>query len=576
MLRRLLIRDFAIVREVELELGPGFTVLTGETGAGKSILVDALQCVLGSRAEAGLVREGGVRAEVTAEFDAPPALRPWLHEAGFEGEGSENSLLLRRVVDAHGKSRAWVNGSPATVAQLREAAEALVDIHGQHAWQSLTRPRAVRALLDAQCRTARGPGEGAGHELVAAVAAAHANWRERVQRLASARAQRDTLDAERERLAWQVAEVERLAPRNDEWDELNAEHQRLSHAQALLEAARTAVELLSERDGAADVLLSRAIAALEGVRRFDGELAGALEVLNSLQSQLQDATHTLHSYLSHREPDPERLAQLDQRLSAWLTLARRHKRSPPELPGLLLQWQQRVQELEASSDLQALDAAVAEARAAWQTRAEALRRARREAAPRLAQAVTQTMQNLGMAGGRFEVALRDEAEPTAWGLETVELLVSGHDGSTPRALAKVASGGELSRLALAIAVCTSPSASSPTDTDVLPSLIFDEIDAGVGGSVADSVGRLMKQLGASHPQAQVLAVTHLAQVAACADCHFVVSKAAQEGATESRLAEVTGEARVAEVARMLGGERLVGTSRAHAAALLAAPRTKPA
>ena len=556
MLRRLSLRDVVIVAELELELGPGFTVLTGETGAGKSILVDALQLALGARAEATLVREGARRAEVSAEFDTPASLRPWLEEAGF---AADEVLLLRRVVeaaggaDASGRSRAWINGSPATLSQLREAADHLVDIHGQHAWQSLTRPAAVRALLDTQAGADSGP-----------LQTAWAAWRGALQRLQQARAQRDTLERERERLAWQIAEVDKLAPGPDEWDSLNAEHQRLAHGQALLDGARAALGALSDDDdGGADAQTGRAIQALDAVQRYDAELGHVAEVLRAAQAQIEDAAHTLAGYLNHREPDPERLAELDARLAAWVSLARRYRRTPAELPVLLSGWKAELQALDAAADLDGLERSAAQAEQAWRQAAQAVSALRRAAAPRLATAVTLAMQQLGMAGGRFEVALLPQTEPQAYGLEAVELRVAGHGGSTPRPLAKVASGGELSRLALAIAATTAQAAvGSGAST-----LIFDEIDTGVGGAVADSVGRLMKQLGHSLGRGgQVLAVTHLAQVAACADAHVVVSKALQGRQTLSRLQVVEGVERVAEIARMLGGEKLSGT--AHAQALL--------
>ncbi|MBX3634762.1 MAG: DNA repair protein RecN [Rubrivivax sp.] len=547
MLRRLSLRDVVIVAALEVELGPGFTVLTGETGAGKSILVDALQLALGARADAAIVREGAARAEVAAEFDAPPSLRAWLDEAGFAAD--DTVLLLRRSVDAQGRSRAWINGSPATVAQLREAADHLVDIHGQHAWQSLTRPAAVRALLDAQ----------AGAD-TAALQAAWAAWRAARAALDEARSRRDTLERERERLAWQIGELDRLAPGDDEWETLNAEHQRLSHGQALLDGARAALAAVADDEASAQTLVARAVDALDEVQRFDAELGAVVEVLRGAQAQLEDAAHTLNAYLGRSEPDPERLAELDARLAAWISLARRYRRAPAELPALLAGWRDELRRLDAAADLDGLERAAQAAERDWRAEAERISKLRRKAAPKLAAAVTQAMQALGMAGGRFEVALLAQDEPQAFGLESVELRVAGHAGSTPRALGKVASGGELSRLALAIAVTTAQGA---RDRSAPATLIFDEIDAGVGGAVADAVGRLMKQLGAS---SQVLAVTHLAQVAACADRHFVVSKALQGRQTLSDVQPVDGEARVAEVARMLGGERLSGT--AHAQALL--------
>lgn len=549
MLRRLALRDFVIVTSLELELDAGFSVLTGETGAGKSILIDAVQLALGSRGDAGVVREGAARAEITAEFDTPPSLVAWLDAAGFEGS---ETLLLRRVIDAQGKSRAWVNGSAATVAQLREAADHLVDIHGQHAWQSLTRPASVRGLLDAYAGADSAP-----------VAAAWSQWKAAGDTLEKARTQQADLERERERLAWQVSEVDKLAPGDDEWDELNAEHQRLSNAQALLDAARTALDAVSEADGSADTLTGRAADALESVAGYDDRLAGVLEVLQSAQAQLQDAAHTLSGYLHHTDLDPGRLQELDERLSAWMGLAKRYRRLPAELPATLAQWKDELRALDAASDLQALESAVTAAKAGFDAAARQLSATRRAAAPKLAAAVTAAMQQLGMGGGVFEVALTRHDTPQSHGLESAEFLVAGHAGSTPRPMAKVASGGELSRIALAIAVTTSQLARH--GDEAAGTLIFDEVDAGVGGAVADTVGRLMKQLGTSR---QVMAVTHLPQVAACADHHFVVAKAAHEGRTRSDITGVQGEARVAEIARMLGGERLSNTSLAHAQELL--------
>ena len=553
MLRRLSLRDVVIVSALEIEPGAGFTVLTGETGAGKSILIDALQLALGNRADAALVREGAARAEVSAEFDTPASLAPWLEEAGFD---SADTLLLRRSVDAQGKGRAWINGSPATVAQLREAAEHLVDIHGQHAWQSLTRPAAVRELLDAQ----------AGADTNALPATWQA-WRTALIRLDQARAQRDTLERERERLAWQIGELDKLQPADGEWEQLNAEHQRLAHGQALLDGARAALAAIAEVDDSAGVLTSRAIAALDEVLRFDADLGAVAEQLRTAQAQIEDAAHTLTHYLRHRDPDPQRLAELDSRIGSWVQLARRYRRRPAELPALLAGWQTELQRLDAAADLDGLEREATNAERVWRFEAQRVSRLRQQAAPGLGSAVTQVMQQLGMSGGRFEVAVLSNEEPQSHGLDTVEFRVAGHAGSTPRPLAKVASGGELSRLALAIAVTTAQGGSTGSTAAgpaaATPTLIFDEIDAGVGGTVADSVGRLMKQLGRS---AQVLAVTHLAQVAACADGHFVVSKALKGTQTLSDIQPVEGVARVAEIARMLGGEKLSGM--AHAQALL--------
>jgi DNA repair protein RecN (Recombination protein N) len=554
MLRRLSLRDFVIVPALEVEFGAGFTVLTGETGAGKSILIDALQLALGARGDVGVLREGALRAEIAAEFDTPAALAAWLEEGGFD---TGDTLLLRRTIDAQGKSRAWINGSAATITQLREAADCLLEIHGQHAWQSLTRPAAVRELLDAQ----------AGVD-VRPLAALWSQWKAAGLALERARSHSADIERERERLAWQVGEVERLAPAEGEWDELNAEHQRLAHAQALIDAAHQALEVLSETEANAAGLAQRASDTLASVAGFDARLAPVLDVVQSAQAQLRDAAHTLSGYLQHTDVDPERLAALDARLAAWISLARRYRRAPQDLASQLLLWQDELRQLAAATDTAALERTQQVAERAWRDEAARISAARGREAPRLADAVTQAMQQLGMAGGRFEVALEAQAEPQSYGLESVELRVAGHAGSTPRALAKVASGGELSRLALAIAVTTARDSVGGAGT-----LIFDEIDAGISGAVADTVGRLMKQLGRER---QVLAVTHLAQVAACGDLHLIVSKSIQgSGQAASEVQPVAGEARVAEVARLLGGERLA-TSLAHAQQLLELATSAPA
>lgn len=548
MLKRLALRDFVIVPQLEIEFDAGFSVLTGETGAGKSILIDALQLALGSRGDVGLVREGSARAEVSAEFEVLPAtLLPWLEAAGFEAQGG---LLLRRTLDAQGKSRAWINGSPATIAQLREAADALVEIHGQHAWQRLTHAGDARALLDAQADIDS-----------ARIGAAYLRWQQAVAALRRARERGDELQRERERLAWQIHELDRLAPGAAEWDEINAEHGRLANAQALTDAARAALDGVSQADGSALERTGQALSALQAVAPFDPALVPVIEVMQGALAQLDDAAHTLHAYLDCDRADASRLAELDARLSAWIQLARRLRRPPAELPALLASWKDELRALDAAVDLSALEQALAQAERDYRVEAATVSAARAQAAAALAQAVTQAMQGLGMPGGRFEVALLPQESPQSFGLENVEFRVAGHAGASPRALSKVASGGELSRLALAIAVTTSRARGGSAAEG--GTLIFDEIDAGIGGTVGDVVGALMKQLGQS---AQVLAVTHLAQVAACGDHHWVVSKTQVGGRAQSGLQRATGETRVAEIARMLGGERLSGT--AHAQALL--------
>jgi DNA repair protein RecN (Recombination protein N) len=553
-LTHITLRDFVIVHELALDLSAGFSVLTGETGAGKSILIDALQLALGARAEASVVREGASRCEVCAEFEPTPRIQAWLEHAGFEISAN---LLLRRTVDTAGKSRAWVNGSPATATQLREIGEQLLDIHGQHAWQSLTRPDAVRGLLDAYAGTDTRP-----------LKAAWQAWRQAEQKLADALQAQSTLANERERLAWQIGELEKLNPQVDEWQELSTQHGRLANAQALIDGAKQSTAMLEGEDHGDDEgalrQLSRAIQTLQSLGQFEPEFQVLADVLTSAQAQAEDVAYSLHAYLRKTDLDPAQLAELDERMGLWLSLARRYKKTPDELPLSLQTWRQDLAQLDAAADLDSLQKAEQAAHKACLQAAKAVSLQRQKAAKPLAQAVSSAMQQLGMQGGRFEVQLQTLDAPAQHGLEEVSFLVAGHEGSTPRPVGKVASGGELSRIALAIAVTTSELGEAGT-------LIFDEVDSGVGGAVAETVGRLMKQLGQHR---QVLAVTHLPQVAACADHHLLVSKAAAKGQVSSQVRSVQGEERVSEIARMLGGEKLSATTLAHAREMLGTP-SKP-
>lgn len=545
-LKRIVLRDFVIISELELDLQHGFTVLTGETGAGKSILVDALQLVTGARADVGVIREGAARTDVSAEFDHAPGLQALLEEAGFD---TGDSLLLRRTVDTQGKSRAWVNGSPATAQQLRGIGEHLIDIHGQHAWQSLTRPDAVRGLLDAYAKLST-------HTLGNLWTA----WRLTQAALQKATQAQDSLQRERERLAWQIGELEKLNPLPDEWPELNTSHSRLANGQSLMDAAQASVDLLEDAESNALQALHNALQQLQNQAHLEPDFADPMALLASSVAQVEDVAHTLRGYARRTELDPERLAELDARMTLWVSLARRYKRTPDELPALLSTWHAELAQLDAAADLQGLQAAERKAQAAFMAEAQTISAQRTKAAPLLAKAITQAMQGLGMQGGQFVVALEALTQPQQSGLEEVQFLVAGHAGSTPRPVGKVASGGELSRMALAIAVTTSQLGTAQT-------LIFDEVDSGVGGAVAETVGRLMRQLGKDR---QVLAVTHLPQVAACADHHMLVSKQLQGKNTLSTVAAIQGEQRVGEIARMLGGEKLSSTTLAHAKEMLQA------
>jgi len=543
-LRAMGLRDFVIVRSLDLEFSNGLSVLTGETGAGKSILIDALQLALGERADAGVVREGATRCEISAEFDTTAPVQLWLQAAGFE---ASDSLLLKRTIDAQGKSRAWINGSAATATQLREVSEWLVDIHGQHAWQSLTRPDAVRGLLDAYSGIETKALSGLWHE-----------WRTSQQALEQAHLAQNNLTQERERLEWQISELDKLNPLPDEWETLNADHTRLSHAQTLLDAAQHALRELDNDDQGVLAQLAKAQNLLVDQASVEPEFDNLADVLASSLAQASDAAHSLQAWLRRTDLDPQRLQSLDERMGLWMSLARRHKRQPAELPGLLQFWRSELQRLALASDLAALEKAQLAAWQAYQTEARRISQARGRGAPKLAKAITQSMQGLGMQGGRFEVALNKLPQAQSSGLEEVAFLVAGHAGSTPRPVGKVASGGELSRIALAIAVTTSALGQAQT-------LIFDEVDSGVGGAVAETVGRLMQQLGADR---QVLAVTHLPQVAACAHHHWLVTKRSDKTGSFSQLQAVTADERVQEVARMLGGDKRSDTSLAHAREML--------
>ena len=552
-LTHLYLRDFVIVQELSLDLQSGFTALTGETGAGKSILIDALQLVLGARADSALVREGADRTEVSAEFDCPPELIDWLERAGITSSEAGAPVLLRRAVDTQGKSRAWINGSPATATQLREAADYLVDIHGQHAWQKLIRPEAVRNLLDAYA--------GIDSNLLVNC---WGHWRQTQQQLLAAQQAQHQLQDNRDRLLWQISELDKLAPAPGQWEELQAQHSRLSHAQTLLDAAQNTSDLLESEFHGVLKALAKAHALLHAQVQLEPDFLEPTELLESAVAQLQDANHCLHSYLRKTEPDPQALAQLDERLGLWISLARRYKRNPQDLAALHQGWKSELASLDAATDLAALQAAHDAASAAYMTQARRIASLRAQAAPELSRAITEAMQGLGMPGGKFEVGLQNLEQPCANGLEDVIFLVAGHAGSTPRPVAKVASGGELSRIALAIAVTTSELGSAQT-------LVFDEVDSGVGGTVAETVGQLMRQLGRTR---QVLAVTHLPQVAACADHHLVVSKQRSGASVRSDVLVVQGDDRVNEVARMLGGGQLQSTSQAHARHMLKQTQTE--
>lgn len=547
MLRTLSIRDFVIVDAIELDLASGFTVFTGETGAGKSILIDALALTLGGRGDASVVREGAARADITAEFSAGADAAVWLAEHEFAGD---DAILLRRVIDNAGRSKAWINGIAATATQLRELGELLVDIHGQHAHQSLLKSDAQRLLLD---------GQAGLQDEARAVNVAWKAWRALArQREEIERDARNVL-LERERLEWQVGELEKLAPKPGEWDEVNHEYSRLSHAATLIDGAQEALTAISEADDAPMLArLSSLNQKLAKLADIDEALKPVLEVLEPARIQLQEAVYALNDYLGRLELDPQRLVEVEARMGELHGAARKYHVEPEALPAELETLAAQLRQLADASDLDALKAQEEKLKLAYLAVAQKLSKARVKAAKALGEAVTTAMQDLSMAGGRFEVALHP-GEPAAHGLEQIEFLVAGHAGTQPRPLAKVASGGELARIALAISVITSTATATPT-------LIFDEVDSGIGGGVAEVVGRLLRRLGQDR---QVLCVTHLPQVASQANQHFQVSKRNAGGKTVSRIDALEAAARIEEIARMLGGLEITATTRKHARELLA-------
>jgi len=547
MLLRLIVRDFVIVDRLELEFDGGFGALTGETGAGKSILVDALSLALGERADATVVRTGAERAEISAEFDVAPEgeLETWLRANDYDTD----ACLLRRVIDSAGRSRAYINGAAATLGQMREVADFLADIHGQNAHHSLLRGDAQRDLLDTH----------AGAQVLAReVAAAYGAWRAAREAREAAEKDVEATVRERELLEWQVKELVALGFDVAEWQETEQEHRRLGNASALLEAAGAALATLEEGEAASLPLLQHAGARLSELTRCDPALTEAAQLFESALIQLEESALALRRYQDRLELDPARLNELDNRIDAVTQMARKHRVTPDELSGLLQGLQARLAELVLRADPAALSERERKAETVFRDVAKKLTAVRAKTAKALSAAVTAGMQELAMAGGRFEIALEALPEGASCGLETVEFRVSANAGQPLRPLAKVASGGELSRIGLALQVIASQA--NPAGT-----LIFDEVDVGIGGRVAEIVGRMLRELGKSR---QVLCVTHLPQVAAQADWQWSIAKETRNGATTSSVSVLDQEARVGEIARMLGGERITETTRRHAAEML--------
>jgi len=553
MLQTIVLRDFVIVNHLELDFSSGFTVLTGETGAGKSILLDALGLVLGERADSSQIREGSDRAEISALFRIEAVLinhfSKWLDEQGFPLEDGGQGLLLKRTVESNGRSRAFINGSTATLAQLREAGDQLVDIHGQHAHQLLLKGGAQRELLDRHANLI---------SLASEVIQSFKTLNESRRRLMQAENAGQNIEREREHLEWQLEELTELSPQEGEWDTIQTEHARLANGAKIITGCQEVIDVLSDAENSVGSILSKATVAMGSLAEHDPALADISQALESTQIQIDEAAHSLNRYLQKLELDPERLEQVEDRMQALHGAARKYRIETDELPTLLLETSERLDALTASKNIEALREKVGQEELIYLKLAKKLSQKRSSAAIDLSQLVTDAMQDLSMSGGRLEIALLPLTEGGANGLEQVEFLVAGHAGSTPRPLAKVASGGELARISLAISVITSKASFTP-------SLIFDEVDAGIGGAVAETVGKLLRRLGESH---QILCVTHLPQVAAQGNHHLKVSKSQVNDKTLSQVASLARSERVEEIARMLGGATITDTTRRHARELL--------
>ena len=553
MLQTISLRDFVIVDQLELDFASGFTVLTGETGAGKSILLDALSLVLGERADSSQIREGSNRAEISALFRIDAELiqsfGQWLDAQGFPLEDNGQSLLLKRTIESNGRSRAFINGSVATLTQLREAGDQLVDIHGQHAHQLLLKGGAQRELLDRHAGLL---------PLATEVAQAFKTLNDSRRRLEQAENAGQDVERERERLQWQLEELTELAPQEGEWINIQSEHARLANGAKLIGGCQEAIDILSDADNSLESSLSKVCGNISALAEHDQALSGISESLESAQIQLDEAIHGLNRYLQKIDLDPARLEQVEERMQALHSTSKKYRTEVEALPTLLLETTERLEALTASQNMDALREKVKQEEATYLKLAKQLSQKRSKAATDLGQLVTDAMQNLSMAGGRLEIALSPLQEGGSHGLEQIEFLVAGHVGSTPRSLAKVASGGELARISLAISVITSKASFTPT-------LIFDEVDAGIGGAVAETVGKLLHQLGQSH---QILCVTHLPQVAAQGNHHLKVSKSQSGDKTVSQVQPLGRTERVEEVARMLGGATITDTTRRHARELL--------
>ncbi len=545
MLQSLSLRDFVIVEALNLDVRRGFTVLTGETGAGKSILIDALGILLGGRADADVVREGAERAQIVGEFTPTEDITHWLVENQLD---DTNNLMLRRTIDDKGRSKAWINGVAVTVTQLRILGEMLIDIHGQHAHQSLLKPLFQLKLLD---------DHGQHGELLKAVKSAYHEWQDVARKLDEITNDAERMAEKAERLRWMIDDLEALMPKADEWEELNAKHIRLTNSASISEGLDEALQVLTEGDEAVSMRLSSLHGRLSSLSRYDEKLADIAETLSSAIELVEETGHDISHYLDRNDWDEDAYEELDRRVSLYYDLSRKFRTEPENLAVLLDESRVELTELTTKQDEAVLRKEMERLKAVYFEAAKKLSEARQTVASRLGQEVTEQMQTLAMQGARFEVSLVP-SDPTELGLEKCEFLIAGHAGVQTRPLIKVASGGELARISLAISVITAQVAPVPT-------LIFDEVDSGIGGAVAEVVGKMLKRLG---EERQVLCVTHLPQVASCGNQHWRVEKHYTGTTTVSQLRVLHGPERVEEIARMLAGASITDKTRALASEML--------
>ena len=548
MLLALSLRDFVIVDQLNLDFDNGFTVLTGETGAGKSITLDALGLLLGDKADFSQIRHGAPEAQLSALFDISdlPELQAELREQGLL-EADDTELAIRRIIDAKGKSRNFINNQAATLSQLKQIGEQLIDIHGQNAHHSLNQENAQRKLLDAFAGAL---------PLAEQVQSAWQDWQYALSALADAQNQAESLQIERERLEWQHNELSRLNPAPNEWETLSQSHDSLAHAAEILQAAQETAELIDGDEGL-QRRLYQCQKTLEHLSNLQPRFAESLQLLASIEAELGEVSANMRDVAADVDIQPDELAAQEERMSELMSMARKYRIEPETLPAKLTETAEALQQLEAAADIAALQQAAEQQQARYQEIAAQLSEKRAQAAQTLAAETTLRMQELSMAGADFHIALLP-GEPGAHGLEHIQYQVAANKGNPLRPLNKVASGGELARISLALQVVTSQYAPVPT-------LIFDEVDTGIGGGVAETVGKALRALGKRH---QVLAVTHLPQVAACGEHHWQVKKHLADDKTISEIQVLDHTGRIEEIARMLGGETITDTTRSHAAELL--------